>query len=135
MFTTRRYDRHEDHSVPSFHHVNVLVPPGQTDAAVRFYLDVLHLRRIPKPAGAGSPRGAWLDIGDGSQLHISERSGSAHPDAHFALLVDDFDAVLQRLSAAERPWTAQSSIDGSRRGFTRDPAGNRVELMERARPD
>ena len=53
---------------------------------------------------------------------------------HFAngTVVDDFDAVLTRLAAAEAPWEDQPQIFGGRRGFTRDPEGNRVEILEQA---
>jgi catechol 2,3-dioxygenase-like lactoylglutathione lyase family enzyme len=112
------------------HHVNVVVPPGMTDAAVRFYVTVLGFARVAKPPEAGSDTGAWLDVAPGMQVHISERDGAPHPDAHFAVVVDDFGGVLSRLRDAGAPWTEQSAVFGGRRGFTRDPAGNRVEVSE-----
>jgi catechol 2,3-dioxygenase-like lactoylglutathione lyase family enzyme len=114
------------------HHVNVVVPPGGTADAVGFYADVLGLVRVPKPQVGVQPEGAWFDITRGEQLHVSERPGDPHPDPHFALVVDDLPAVLARLDAADAPWTEQPDLFGGRRGFTRDPAGNRVELLERA---
>ena len=116
------------------HHVNVVVPPGRTAEVVRFYVEVLGLTRIPKPAEAGAPdRGAWLQIGPDTQLHLSEAGGTPHPDAHFALVVADLDAALRRVAAAGAPWTDQPFALGGRRGFTRDPVGNRVELIEAPR--
>ena len=82
------------------------------------------------PPAAGSPAGAWLSLGDRQQLHISEREGRPHDDAHFALVVDDFDAVLVRISSAGAMWQDQEDVFGGRRGFTRDPAGNRIEVLE-----
>lgn len=114
------------------HHVNVVVPPGQTGAAVEFYGGVLGLRRLPKPNAGVAQEGAWFDIAAGSQLHISERAGARHPDPHFGLVVDDFTGALDQLAVAGAPWTEQADLFGGRRGFTRDPAGNRVELLERA---
>jgi catechol 2,3-dioxygenase-like lactoylglutathione lyase family enzyme len=109
----------------------VIVPPGMTDDAVHFY-ELIGLRRTVKPAGAGSAVGAWLDVDDtgATQLHISERDGAIHPDQHFALVVDDLIGTIVRLREAGASWTEQDSVDGGRRGFTRDPAGNRVELSE-----
>ena len=75
--------------------------------------------------------GCWLDTGEGTQVHLSEREGKGHPDSHFALVVDDFDAALARVRAASAPWTDQEDVFGGRRGYTRDPAGNRIELLER----
>ncbi len=114
------------------HHVNVVVPPQATDSVVPFYAGVLGLRRVSKPASGVAREGAWFDIGDGSQLHVSERPGDRHPDAHFGLVVDDLAAVVARLAEVGAEWTEQADLFGGRRGFTRDPAGNRVELLERA---
>lgn len=112
------------------HHVNVVVPPGATEQVVPFYAEILGLIRVAKPAAGVAPEGAWYDLADGLQVHISERAGSRHPDQHFGVVVDDFDAVLSRLQEAGAEWTPQADLFGGRRGFTRDPAGNRVELLE-----
>ena len=112
-------------------HVNVVVPRGGTDAAVRFYVDILGLAPLAKP-DVLRPDGAWLSVDGYAQLHLSERDGQPHPDSHFALVVDDFDSVLARLAAAGASWQDQEDVFGGRRGFTRDPAGNRIELLERS---
>lgn len=114
------------------HHVNVVVPPGDTDRVVRFYADILGLTRVAKPKVGVAPEGAWFDLADGTQLHVSERSGQRHPDPHFGVVLDHFDEVLRRLSDVGAEWTEQADLFGGRRGFTRDPAGNRVELLQRA---
>lgn len=117
-------------------HANVVVPPGTTEAVAAFYADVLGLRRIAKPAALRSIRrrqsGAWFDVDGYAQVHLSERDGPRHPDAHFALVVDDLAEVLRRVEESGAPWTEQEDVFGGRRGFTRDPAGNRVELLERS---
>jgi catechol 2,3-dioxygenase-like lactoylglutathione lyase family enzyme len=112
-------------------HVNVVVPPGRTDEVVAFYVEVFGLRRIAKPAVL-RPDGAWLDVDGYAQIHLSERSGAVHEDSHFALVVDDFAAVRQALDDRGAPWTDQDDIFEGGRGFTRDPVGNRVEVLERA---
>jgi catechol 2,3-dioxygenase-like lactoylglutathione lyase family enzyme len=112
------------------HHVNVVVAPGQTDSVISFYVDTLGLRQVPKPTEGVAQSGAWFDINDSSQVHVSERDGAVHPQSHFGLVVDDFDATLARLGAAGAPWEDQPQIFGGRRGFTRDPAGNRIEILE-----
>ena len=114
------------------HHVNVVVPPGGTDSVVGFYSDVLGLTRVAKPTEGVDRSGAWFDIDDTTQVHVSERNGAVHPQSHFGLVVDDFDAVLARVRDSGAPWDDQADIFGGRRGFTRDPAGNRIELIERA---
>ena len=114
------------------HHVNVVVPPGGTAAVVSFYVDVLGLRPAAKPTEGVAATGAWFDVDDMTQVHVSERDGAVHPQSHFALVVDDFDAVLGRLRQAGASWEDQPDIFGGRRGFTRDPAGNRIEILARA---
>jgi catechol 2,3-dioxygenase-like lactoylglutathione lyase family enzyme len=112
------------------HHVNVVVPPGRTADVVPFYTSVLGLQQVAKPAEGVAQKGAWFDVDDASQVHVSERDGDVHPQSHFGLVVDDFDAVLGRLRDVGAPWEDQADVFGGRRGFTRDPAGNRVEILE-----
>jgi catechol 2,3-dioxygenase-like lactoylglutathione lyase family enzyme len=113
------------------HHVNIVVRPGETGQVTGFYREVLGLRQVEKPVEGTTPGGAWFDISDASQLHISERADAVmHDDMHFGLVVDDFDAVLERLAAAGAPWMPQADLFGGRRGSTRDPLGNRIELLE-----
>jgi catechol 2,3-dioxygenase-like lactoylglutathione lyase family enzyme len=111
------------------HHVNVLAPVGRGEEVAAFYADVLGLTRVPKPAqGPSSQTGAWFDVPGGTQVHVSERAGAVHPEQHFALVADDFDALAGRLPG----WQDRPAMLGARRGETRDPAGNLVEIIEAA---
>ena len=101
--------------------MNVVIPVGTTESVAAFYVDVLGLKRMDKGG-----TGAWLQAGDLREVHLSEREGQGHPDSHFAMVVGDLDALLKRLDN----WTWQTPLRGARRGFTRDPAGNRIELIE-----
>ena len=107
-------------------HVNVVVPPGRTEAVVPFY-ESLGLRRVPKPLPGP---GAWFEVPGGTQVHVSERAGERHPDQHFCLEVGDLDSLLARLLAAGHPWSELVPLHGLRRGMTRDPEGNAVELAQ-----
>ena len=113
-------------------HANVVVPVGSTEEVAAFYVEVLGLRRIAKPAALAGRGGAWFDVDGFAQVHLSERSGAGHPDSHFALVVDDYDETLRRIATSGAEWTEQEDVFGGRRGFTRDPAGNRIEILERA---
>ena len=116
------------------HHVNVVVPPGRTDAVVPFY-ELLGLTRVPKPAEGVAAEGAWFDLpGATTQVHVSERDGTPHPSQHFALAVEDLDATVLALRQAGHPWTPGSIVLGARRGMTADPEGNAVELVEAVGP-
>src|SRR5205807_2054879 len=82
---------------------------------------------------AGIHPGTCLTVeGGASEVHLSEREAPAHPDAHFALVVDDFQALVDRLQRGGHEWSPAPPIFGGGRGFTRDPAGNRIEVLERA---
>ena len=109
--------------------------PGETEHGRGFYTDVLGLH-AGREAGRGDDAagGAWFDINDANQLHISERADAVmHDDMHFGLVVDDFDGVLA--PAGRRParrGSRKPDLFGGRRGSTRDPLGNRIELLEPA---
>lgn len=105
------------------HHVNLPVPHGEADAVARFYVDVLGFAIAARP-DTGRP-GYWLDVGDGTQVHLSERDGSALPEQHVAFVVDDYDGLQSRAVAAGAPWTDRE--EG--RALLRDPAGNLLEVF------
>lgn len=119
--------------MPRLHHVNVTCHPDDTETVAAFYREVLRLAPVGKAAGT-DPAGAWFTIDATSQVHLSEREAAAHPDAHFALVVDDFAGVVERLRRDGHEWQTAPQIFGSGRGFTRDPAGNRIEVLEAAGP-
>ncbi len=53
---------------------------------------------------------------------------------HFAILVDDLDATLERLTAAEiepenPPYRPGGRTEGHRIAFVRDPDGYRIEIV------
>jgi glyoxylase I family protein len=82
--------------------------------------------------------GAWLDLG-AQQIHLLElpnpdpvtgRPAHGGRDRHVALLLNDLDALVQRLDAADIGYTLSRS--GRRALFCRDPDGNAVELIEHA---
>lgn len=104
-------------------HVNLPVPHGSVGAVAAFYVDVLGLSIAERPDTGRV--GRWLDVGDGTQLHLSERDGTAHPDQHVAFVVDDFAGVEARAVAAAAGWTER----GPGRAVLRDPAGNLVEVF------
>ena len=110
------------------HHVNVVVPPGRSTPIAAFYRDVLGFQSISRPEGERA--GAWLEMDDGTQLHLSEREGGPHPDQHFAVMVDDLSAVRVRLGECGAGFqVAEDVFQTGGRGFTYDPAGNRIELI------
>jgi catechol 2,3-dioxygenase-like lactoylglutathione lyase family enzyme len=116
------------------HHVNIVVPPGRTEAVAPFY-ELLGMTRVAKPEDGVAPAGAWFDLPDGTtQVHVSEREGRRHPAQHFALAVADLDDLVLALRQHGHPWQPGTVVFGARRGMTADPEGNGVELVEALGP-
>lgn len=114
------------------HHVSVNV--HDVEAAVRFYVDVLGFSlRTDRPAfGFG---GAWLDAGEGGQqVHLIEAPVPDGLGQHFALLVDDLDAVVAELRRRGVDISDPMPVGDSahRQAFVSDPSGNLVELHQPA---
>jgi catechol 2,3-dioxygenase-like lactoylglutathione lyase family enzyme len=107
-------------------HVNLRV--DRLEPAVRFYREVLRLDEIVRNDAEG--RGAWLRLGD-QEVHLTEDSTPQPPSKrHFAVDVDDLDAFRRAVQAFGAPIEKE---EAGRRFWTRDPSGNRVEIVGGAR--
>jgi glyoxylase I family protein len=108
------------------HHVNLLVT--DVDEAVRFYTDVLGLTVAPRP---DLGPGAWLQLGE-EQVHLSHTAERpAESFQHFAIRVDDVDAAVDAIRAADWHVDPIPLIPGAgRQAFLRDPSGNLIELNQ-----
>jgi catechol 2,3-dioxygenase-like lactoylglutathione lyase family enzyme len=114
---------------PALHHVQVFYPPGQEDAARRFYGDALGLREIPRPPTLRRD-GLWFQAGAG-HIHLSAQPELAlHPRRHFALRVGDLDAISATLRSRGVRFEEADPIPGWRRTYVFDPFGNKIELDE-----
>jgi lactoylglutathione lyase len=110
---------------------HVSVRATDIEQSVRFYEEVFGLKRIPTP-NFGYPV-QWLRVGP-LQLHIFERPGNAPPYQHFALSVDDFEAVFR--AARERGVLDETAFGhhiyelpgGQVQMYLKDPGGNLVEV-------
>lgn len=109
------------------HHVNLVVPPGMAEETAEFWRGVFGMTDLPRQSLSGR-RGAWLSAGD-FELHISERDVMAHSDAHVAIAVADVAAVRAACLAVGAVWEDANAMFGEGRGFTRDPGGNRIEVV------
>lgn len=120
--------------MPTFHHVNLGIPPDGAEAETAFLVDGLGYRLVV--GDHVPPRARWFEGEDGAQIHLS-----LDPDhrpanlAHVAVVFgDELDAVAERLQ--ERGDEVRL-IEGQGFGvdrvvFTKDPAGNRWELRGHA---
>lgn len=115
-------------------HVSLPIQPGRLDDARAFYGGVLGLVEKPVPGSLGGGL-AWFEAGEGElELHLFPDPVGANPRQHFALAVDDLDAVRARLAEDGRTVEETVPIPNRPRFFTYDPFGNRVELTELAGP-
>jgi catechol 2,3-dioxygenase-like lactoylglutathione lyase family enzyme len=111
-------------------HVQLAIPPDGEAAARHFYGGVLGLAEVPKPDAMRARGGLWFDAGS-FQIHLGIEPGM-RPSAkmHPALVVTELAAWRQRLIDAGFEWQDADDLPGVRRGHTRDPFGNRIELVE-----
>ena len=116
------------------HHVQVSCPRGGEDAARRLYGAALGLAEIPKPPVLAARGGVWF--GDaGCEIHVGvEEDFRPATKAHPALLVDDIDAVAERLEGHGFPVRWDADSPGYRRFYSADGNGNRVEILAALRP-
>jgi catechol 2,3-dioxygenase-like lactoylglutathione lyase family enzyme len=110
-------------------HVQLAIPPGGEAAARRFYGEVLGLTEVPKPEAMRARGGLWFQAGP-VQLHLGlEEDMRPSAKAHPALRVADFAAWRRALVDADCEWRPSDEIPGVERAHTRDPFGNRLELI------
>lgn len=110
-------------------HVQLCVPPGGNQREREFFLEVVGMTELERSSNLAGTEGAWYASG-AVHIHIM-----AEPDftparrAHPALRCLDFDALLARLEASGAPVVRETLPNGTRRAFTNDPFGNRIELI------
>ena len=114
--------------VADIHHVSLNVSDAERSLA--FYRDVLGMATLPRPDF--SFRGAWLDAGNGRQIHLIEGQVPASHGQHVAFLVGDVDAVIAALrqSGLDVPDAKPVGDTSTRQTFTRDPDGNLLEFTQ-----
>jgi catechol 2,3-dioxygenase-like lactoylglutathione lyase family enzyme len=106
-------------------HVQIAAPRGCEADARRFYGDLLGMREIPKPEALRARGGVWFTCGDGRELHVGvEDPFSPARKAHPCLIAEDAGALAERLD--DVAW--DENIPGTRRFYTTDPFGNRLEI-------
>jgi catechol 2,3-dioxygenase-like lactoylglutathione lyase family enzyme len=119
--------------VVAIDHVQLAIPRGGEAQARRFYGEILGFVEVEKPEPMRARGGMWFTAGPvGIHLGIEDDmkpSVKAHP----ALVVANLDAYVARLTAAGHEWKPSDEIPGTVRGHTKDPFGNRIELIAETR--
>jgi catechol 2,3-dioxygenase-like lactoylglutathione lyase family enzyme len=74
-------------------------------------------------------RAGWLQRG-GTQVHLLwHDQATAPPEGHVAVVIEDYDATLDRLREAGHEVDPRREHWGAPRAFVRAPGGHRVEVM------
>jgi catechol 2,3-dioxygenase-like lactoylglutathione lyase family enzyme len=111
----------------SLHHVSLEVPGDRLDDCVSFWT-LLGFEPFELPAEfAGQV--AWVHRG-GTSIHLIVTDDPVVPrTGHAAVVVDPYDATLDRLRESGFEAEPQTEYWGAARAYLRDPAGHRVEVM------
>lgn len=118
-----------------FNHINL--PTADPVRAVRFYVELLGFRIVPRPPFSFD--GRWLYREEvGTMIHLNHlpehnyRAGPIEPrQPHFAIQCPDVKAVADRLRAEGIEYVERNlPAFGYRQLFFRDPDGNLLELGE-----
>lgn len=115
--------------IGGIHHVSLNV--ADTERSLGFYRDTLGLAVLPRPDFPFA--GAWLDAGDGRQVHLIETPHvPSDLGQHVAFLVADLGAAIDRIRNAGHEIGDPKSVGDTtiRQSFLLDPDGNRVELTQ-----
>jgi catechol 2,3-dioxygenase-like lactoylglutathione lyase family enzyme len=112
-------------------HVQLAMPVGGEATARDFYVGVLGLVEMPKPAVMAARGGCWFEAGV-VKLHLgAEVDFVPARKAHPALLLRK---VREFVSAHALNATWNDEIVGTVRCHIDDPFGNRIELIEASSP-
>ena len=116
--------------IERLHHVQITVPSDLEVEARAFYCGVLSLPEIPKPEALRSRGGFWLALAD-QEIHVSLEDGveRSRTKAHLAYQVSDLEVWRTKLEAAGCAILESLPIPGYERFETRDPFGNRLEII------
>ncbi|MBW3594100.1 MAG: VOC family protein [Actinobacteria bacterium] len=118
--------------VVSLEHVSITSPEDLEEEVVSWYRDCLELQEMEKPEGTRA-KGAWFRIGD-QQLHVTIDEHNPPKVSHVGLIVDDFGEIVERLRGSGCHIEQAAPTPGRRRFYTRDPAGNRIEIISLDEP-
>lgn len=118
-------------TIRRINHVQITIPRGAEEAGRAFYCGVLGLREISKPESLIGRGGFWLELGD-QQVHVGVEDGFDRltTKGHIAYEVDDIVYWRERLVANGATIGESVPIPGFERFETRDPFGNRIELIQ-----
>jgi catechol 2,3-dioxygenase-like lactoylglutathione lyase family enzyme len=112
--------------------VQITIPSDDEKVARTFHLDLLGLNEIPKPDSLKARGGFWLSLA-GQEIHVSleDNVNRQATKAHVAYEVSDLEFWRSRFEDAGFEVLESIPIPGYARFESRDPFGNRLELISK----
>ena len=114
-------------------HVQITAPRAREREARHFYANVLGLRELGRPRALPAS-GISFALGEATELHVVLAETPFRPPLgdHFAVAVDDLEAVKRRLVDHGIGYNHGPAQGGYDRIFVQDPFGNRIEFLAAA---
>jgi catechol 2,3-dioxygenase-like lactoylglutathione lyase family enzyme len=113
-------------------HAFLTIPDGGEDEARRFYGEIVGLEEMPRPAGLRERGGVWFRAG-GQELHLGTdeaHAGTKRPHPGFRVeSLTALEELARRVEGAGYDVQWDERIEDRKRFYTRDPFGNRLELL------
>jgi catechol 2,3-dioxygenase-like lactoylglutathione lyase family enzyme len=112
------------------HHIQLAMPEGEEEAALKFYGAIMGLTQVAKPPEL-APRGGLWFRDENLEVHLGiEEPFTPARKAHPAFLVRNLATLRERIETAGYRVTDDVALEGFHRCHVRDPFGNRLELVE-----
>ena len=110
-------------------HVTLEVTPDQVRDCVAFWALLGFTEMTPPPLLRD--RFTWVER-EGTQIHlVPVEQPIAAREGHVAVLAEDFEATLTRLTDAGYHLREGTNAWAAPRSFVRDPAGHLIEVMSK----
>jgi catechol 2,3-dioxygenase-like lactoylglutathione lyase family enzyme len=111
-----------DFNLVKIDHVDITAPEELEEEMTAWYRDQLGLEQLESDR-----KGGRFKVGD-QEIHITLDPHNTSEKPHFCLLVENYEAIVERLRRAGCHIEQAREIPGRHRFYTRDPAGNRIEI-------
>jgi catechol 2,3-dioxygenase-like lactoylglutathione lyase family enzyme len=111
-------------------HIQITVPKALEAECVALYRQSLGSPEIPRPQELQGRSSAWFQVGE---HHVGiDPEASPESRRHIGFLVAGVTAARREVLAQGICLEEEDVADGRSRFFIRDPAGNRIEIGQRA---
>jgi hypothetical protein len=111
-------------------HVQLAMPPDTEEIARQFYVGLLGMIEVPKPAALASRGGIWLRTGK-VELHLGVQTDFRPArKAHPAITVKDLAAVARQLTQNGVRVLWDDALPERTRFYADDCFGNRLEFIQ-----